>query len=81
VAGNGLVEGLAVGIAAEVEALAPAVLVQVGCKVVVVSCEGCVLVSSLLVLVSICSTAESATHRIPFASPLSPQRRLYRPNA
>ena len=35
VAGNGLVEGLAVGKAAEVEGLAPAVFVEVGSEVVV----------------------------------------------
>lgn len=52
VAGNGLVEALAEGITAEVEALAPSVLVQIGCKVVVVSCEGCVFVSSFLGVVS-----------------------------
>lgn len=43
VAGNGLVEGLALGETAEVEGLAPAVLVQVGGQVVVVSGEGSVL--------------------------------------
>ena len=37
VAGNGLVEGLAECITAKVETLAPTVLVQVGCKVIVVS--------------------------------------------
>ena len=46
VAGNSLVEGLADGVAAEVEGLAPAVLVQVGCEVVVVSRQGGVLVSA-----------------------------------
>jgi hypothetical protein len=35
VAGDGLVEGLAVGEAAEVEALAPAILVQIGGEVIV----------------------------------------------
>lgn len=48
VASNGLVEGLAVGIATKVEALAPTVLVQVSCQVVVVPCEGGIFVSSLL---------------------------------
>jgi hypothetical protein len=43
VAGNGLVEGLAVGEAAEVERLAPAVLVQVGGEVVVLPGQGSVL--------------------------------------
>lgn len=40
VTGNGLVEGLADGEAAEVEGLAPAVLVQVGGEVVVAA-RGC----------------------------------------
>jgi hypothetical protein len=48
VAGNGLVEGLAIGKAAEVEALAPAILVQVGREVVVVAGEGGVLVAASL---------------------------------
>lgn len=52
VAGNGLVKALAVGITAEVEALAPTVLVQVGGQVVVVPGEGGVFVSSFLVRVS-----------------------------
>jgi hypothetical protein len=56
VAGDGLVKRLAVSIAAEVEALAPAVLVQISCEVVVVSCEGGVFVSALLEGVNICST-------------------------
>jgi hypothetical protein len=56
VASNGLVEGLAIGIAAEVEALAPTVLIQVGREVVVVPCESGIFVSSFLVLVSICGT-------------------------
>jgi hypothetical protein len=50
VASNGLVEGLAIGIATEVEALAPTVLVQVSCEVVVVPCEGGIFVSSLLLI-------------------------------
>lgn len=45
-AGNGLVKRLSVGEAAEVEALAPAVLVQVGREVVVVAGEGGVLVAA-----------------------------------
>jgi hypothetical protein len=48
VAGNGLVEGLAVRIAGKVEGLAPAVLVQVGGQVVVVPGEGGIFVSSFL---------------------------------
>lgn len=48
VAGNGLVEGLAVGEATEVEGLAPAVLVQIGRKVVVVLRKGGVLGGSCL---------------------------------
>jgi hypothetical protein len=47
-AGNGLVERLAIRIAAEMEGLAPTVLVEVGRKVVVVSCQGSVFVSSFL---------------------------------
>ena len=50
VASNGLVERLAIGVAGEVERLSPAVLVQVGCEVVVVPCEGGVFVSSFLSL-------------------------------
>lgn len=80
-ASNRLVKRLAERIAAEVKALAPAVLVQIGREVVVVSCEGCVLVSSLLVGVSIRSTGRSATYRIPFVSAPSPRRPIYRPNA
>ena len=38
-ASNGLVEGFAVGEAAEVEGLAPAILVEVGCQVVVAKLE------------------------------------------
>ena len=48
VAGNGLVEGLAVRIAGKVEGLAPAVLVQVGGQVVVVPGEGGIFISSFL---------------------------------
>jgi hypothetical protein len=45
---GGLLEGLALAVAAEVETLAPAILVQVGGKVVVVAGEGCVLVTARL---------------------------------
>jgi hypothetical protein len=55
VASNGLVEGLAVCITAEVEALAPAVLVQISRQVVVVSCEGRIFISALLKGISICN--------------------------
>lgn len=48
VAGNGPVEALAIGKAAEVETLAPPILVEVGCEVVVVSCEGSILVTTSL---------------------------------
>jgi hypothetical protein len=48
VAGNGLVERLAICVAGKVERLSPAVLVQVGREVVVMSCEGSVFVSSFL---------------------------------
>jgi hypothetical protein len=48
VAGNGLVEGLAVRIAGKVEGLAPAVLVQVGGQVVIVPGEGGIFISSFL---------------------------------
>ena len=46
VASNGLVERLAIGETAEVEALAPAVLIEIGSKVVVVSGQGGVFSSS-----------------------------------
>jgi hypothetical protein len=71
VASNGLVEGLAVRIAAEVEALAPAVLVQIGRQVVVVSCEGGIFVSSLLEGISICISCWSTASRVPCVSPRS----------
>lgn len=48
VAGNGLVEGLSKCETAEMEALAPAVLVQVGRKIVVVSCQSSIFVSARL---------------------------------
>ena len=51
VTSNGLVKVLAISIAAEMEALTPPILVQVGGEVVVVSCEGGVLVSTFLILV------------------------------
>jgi hypothetical protein len=43
---GGLLEGLALAVAAEVEALSPTILVQVCGKVVVVAGEGCVLVAA-----------------------------------
>jgi hypothetical protein len=52
VARNGLVEGLAECIATEVETLTPAVLVEVGCEVVVVPCKSRIFVSSCLVYIS-----------------------------
>lgn len=59
VASNGLVEGLAVGITAEVEALAPTVLVQVSREVVVMPGEGGVFVSPLLLGVRMFVACES----------------------
>lgn len=38
VAGNGLVEPLSIGETAEMEGLAPAILVEIGCEVVVTRC-------------------------------------------
>jgi hypothetical protein len=65
VAGNGAVEGLAVGIAGEVERLSPAILVQVGRQVVVVPGQGSVLVSSFLSM-SVAVTASSCQARRTF---------------
>jgi hypothetical protein len=50
VASNGLVERLSVGIATEVKALAPAILVQVSREVVVVPCKGGIFISALLIV-------------------------------
>ena len=51
-AGNGLAEALAIGKATEVETLTPAILVQIGREVVVMSCKSGILVTTSLAQVS-----------------------------
>lgn len=75
VAGNGLVEGLAGGEAAEVEGLAPAVLVQIGGQVVVVPRQSGILGCSRLFASSLASRFNSNSfwlrrHKRVFSSPL-----------
>ena len=80
--GNGLVEGLAVGVTGEVEGLAPAVLVQIGGQVVVVPGEGGIFVTSFLRTRSIAVTAIwPHTFRVPFVSPQSRRQRPCCPSA
>ena len=80
-ASNGLVERLAIGIAAEVKALAPTILVQVSGKVVVVPREGSIFLSSLLVGISSVVQDTGTIYRLPCVSPRSPQRRPCCPSA
>ena len=81
VAGNGSVEVLAVGKAAEVETLPPPILVQVGGEVVVVSCEGGILITTSLAEVRKITAAVGRGPFLPCVSPRSRLRRLCCPSA